>query len=84
MLKDLCLSRARIGVELGREQYLGIIYLGMREIMKGLPEAEFVEAAEFILTVRNLKSPKEVEYPRRAAIINAEAKKRHLPKCAPE
>ena len=76
VLRDLGLSRARIGCELGREQYLGISYLGLQEVMNGLPGAEFVDAADIILTVRNVKSPREIEYCRRAATINAEAQRK--------
>ncbi|WP_306120659.1 MULTISPECIES: Xaa-Pro peptidase family protein [unclassified Roseitalea] len=76
VLKSLGLSKARIGCELGREQYLGISYLGMQEIMQGLPEAEFVDAADVILTIRNVKSPKEIAYLRKASMINAEAQKK--------
>ena len=76
VLQQLGLSRARIGAELGREQYLGISFQGFQEVMKGLPEAEFVDAADIILTVRNVKSPQEIEYLRRASIISAEAQKK--------
>ena len=76
VLKDLGLSKARIGAELGREQYLGISYLGLQEVMKGLPEANFVDAADIILKVRNVKSPTEIEYLRQASIISAEAQKK--------
>lgn len=76
VLQDLGLSKARIGAELGREQYLGISFLGFQEVMKGLPEAEFVDAADVILTVRNVKSPQEIAYLRQASIISAEAQKK--------
>ncbi len=76
VLKDLGLSSARIGCELGREQYLGISYLGFLDVMKGLPQAEFLDAADIILAVRNVKSPQEIAYMRRAAVISAEAQKR--------
>ncbi len=76
VLSELGLSRARIGCELGREQYLGISYLGFRDVMNGLPHAEFVDAADIILAVRNVKSPLEIAYIRRAAAINAEAQAR--------
>ena len=76
VLKDLGLSKARIGCELGREQYLGISYLELQEVMKGLPNADFADAADIILTVRSVKSPQEIEYCRRAAIISAEAQKK--------
>ncbi len=73
VLDELGLSRARIGCELGREQYLGISYSGFLGIVEGLPNAEFVDAADIILAIRNVKSPREIEYMRRAAVINAEA-----------
>ena len=76
VLKDLGLSKARIGSELGREQYLGISYLGFQEIVNSLPQAEFVDAADIILEVRNVKSPQEIEYMRRAAMISAGAQKK--------
>ena len=74
-LKGLGLSKARIGAELGREQYLGISYLGLRQVMDGLPSAEFVDAADLILKVRVVKSPREIEYIRKAAQISAQAQK---------
>ncbi len=76
VLKDLGLSKARIGAELGREQYLGISYLGFQEVVSKLPGAEFVDAADIILRVRNVKSPQEIEYMRRAAMISAAAQKK--------
>jgi len=78
VLKDLGLSKARIGAELGREQYLGISYLGLREVMKGLPGSRFIDAADIILKVRNVKSPREIEYLRRASMISAQAQKKTL------
>ena len=74
-LKGMGLTKARIGVELGREQYLGISYLGLQEVMSGLPQAEFVDAADIILQVRVVKSPLEVEYCRKAAEISALAQR---------
>ena len=71
VLQHAGLGRARIGAELGREQYLGISYLGLREVMSLLPDAEFVDAADLILQIRVRKSRREIEYMRRAAEINA-------------
>ncbi len=76
VLRDLGLARARIGCELGREQYLGISHLGFLEIARALPHAAFVDAADVFLRVRSVKSPQEIEYMRRAAIVNAEAQER--------
>ena len=56
VFESMGLGRARIGAELGREQYLGTNFLAMKEIMAGLPKAEFVDAAQIILDVRVIKS----------------------------
>lgn len=74
-LASMGLGSARIGTEFGREQYLGISYLGLQQVMNGLPGAEFVDAADLILETRVVKSPMEVEYCRKAAQISAEAQR---------
>ncbi len=74
-LRDLGLSRARFGTELGREQYLGISYLGLQEMMAALPDATFEDAADILLNCRVVKSPMEIEYCRKAAEINAAAQR---------
>ena len=81
VLADAGLAKARIGCELGREQYLGISYSGFQEVMAGLPGAEFADAADIILAVRNVKSPREIEYLRQAAVINAEAQASAFSEC---
>ena len=73
--RSLGLAGARIGAELGREQYLGTSFLAMNEIMNGLPRARFVDASRIILEVRVIKSPAEIEYCRKAAKMTAEAEK---------
>ena len=73
--RSLGLGKARIGAELGREQYLGTSYLAMNEIINGLPEAEFVDAAQLILDLRVIKSPREIAYMRRASEITAQTQK---------
>ncbi|MDA8009152.1 MAG: Xaa-Pro peptidase family protein, partial [Alphaproteobacteria bacterium] len=74
-LKSLGLQNARIGAELGREQYLGTNYLALQEIMNNLPGAEFVDASPVLLNLRVVKSPREIEYIRRAAQISAQSQK---------
>ncbi|MCY4541057.1 MAG: Xaa-Pro peptidase family protein [Rhodobacteraceae bacterium] len=78
VLREAGLSRARIGAELGREQYLGISHAGFSEIVKSLPQAEFVDAADIFLECRVEKSPREIECCRRAARISATAQKEAL------
>ena len=75
ILEQSGLGSGRIGAELGREQYLGISYLGLQEVMSLLPRAEFVDAADLLLRLRVRKSPQEVAYMRRAAEINAQAQR---------
>ncbi len=75
VLKEAGLGSARIGAELGREQYLGISYLGLQEVMSFLPGAQFVDASEILLQLRVRKSGREIEYMRRAAEINARAQR---------
>ncbi len=72
-LMSLGLGKARVGAELGREQYLGTNVLSLRQIMDGLSEAEFVDAAQILLDLRVVKTPLEIEYCRRSAEINAQA-----------
>jgi Xaa-Pro aminopeptidase len=72
-LKGMGLGNARIGTELGREQYLGISYNGLNEIMGMMSGAEFVDAAPILLQLRVVKSPLEIEYLRASAQINAQA-----------
>ena len=73
VLKSAGLGKARIGAELGREQYLGTNLQAMQQIMGGLPEAEFVDASGILLDVRVIKSPREIEYIRAASRITTEA-----------
>ena len=75
-LRDLGLGAARIGCELGREQYLGLSHLAFGEIRQGLPRAEFADAAPLLLALRNIKSPREIACIRRAAEISAAAQQR--------
>ncbi len=72
-LKAAGLGRARIGAELGREQYLGISHDGLHEVMSMIPGAEFVDAAQILLDLRVIKSPQEIAFLRKAAELNAQA-----------
>jgi len=71
-LKKRGFANARIGTEMGREQYLGMNYKGFNEVIASLPDAEFVDAAQVILDTRLIKSPREIEYLRQSARLNAQ------------
>lgn len=71
--QDRGLANGRIGCELGREQFLGLNYLGFNELQARLPEASFVDASDIFLRLRMVKSPAEIERCRAANIIGARA-----------
>lgn len=83
VLKGMGLSNARIGAELGREQYLGTNYAAFNEIAKNMSGATFIDAAPIILDLRVIKSPREIEYMRKSAQINAQAQKDVLTQIRP-
>ena len=79
ILKQKGLANARIGAEMGREQYLGLSFNEFMGLQKELPNATFVDAASLILTLRAVKSPREIQYIRQAAQIVAQAEAFYLP-----
>ena len=46
------------------------------ELVSALPEAEFVDAADIIISMRMVKAPEEMAYLRRAAEITGRARQR--------
>jgi Xaa-Pro aminopeptidase len=76
VLSELGLSDARIGAELGREQYLELSYNDFKETQSRLPRAKFVDAADVLLKLRAVKSPAEVALCRTASEITARAMER--------
>jgi Xaa-Pro aminopeptidase len=78
-LTELGLAEARIGAELGREQYLEITHHDFLELERRLPRARFVDAAEILLGLRVVKSPAEVALCRAAAEMTARAMERTFP-----
>ena len=75
-LKDAGLRHNRVGAELGREQRMGMPVGAYLDLVKALPQTEFVDAADIIIQLRMVKSPEEVAYIRKAAEITARARQR--------
>jgi Xaa-Pro aminopeptidase len=73
ILEQKGLSHARIGAELGSHQYLGLSFNEFGELRQALPSAEFADASSVFLQLRAIKSPRELEYLRKAAEIAAAA-----------
>ena len=67
--QEMGLAKARVGCELGREQYLEFAFSDFIDLKERLPSTEFVDAADLLLTIRSIKSPAEIERCRTAAQI---------------
>jgi Xaa-Pro aminopeptidase len=72
-LRDLGLSRGRIGLELGAELRLGMSVSGFRQLEAALPDATLCDAARCIRAVRAIKSSAEIALLRQAGKVNAQA-----------
>jgi Xaa-Pro dipeptidase len=60
MFSDAGCAKGKIGMELGREQRLGISYSDYLKIQGGLPKASLVDAADMIWDIRMQKSDTEI------------------------
>ena len=61
MFRELGLTTARVGAELGTEQRLGISYLEFKALQSALPGIEWVDASDMLWTLRSIKSEAEIE-----------------------
>ena len=71
VLKRRGFENARIGTEMGREQYLGMSYNAFNDVIASMPGASFVDASQVVLDTRLIKSPREIECMRQSARLNA-------------
>jgi Xaa-Pro aminopeptidase len=72
-LKDRGLSKARIGMELGYEQRLGMSWVDYGRLQATLPGVEWVDGASALWDLRMIKSSAEIALMRRAGQITASA-----------
>ena len=72
-LRELGLDRARLGMEFGAEQRLGVTQAELEALRGRLPNAELVDAAPLLWRVRMIKSPAEQALMRESAAITATA-----------
>lgn len=73
----------RVGVELGMEQRMGIPVGDYLQMVGGMPEVSFEDAADVFVKLRMVKTPEEVEYMRQAAAITGRARQRLFREVAP-
>jgi Xaa-Pro aminopeptidase len=67
--RDLGLTRARLGAELGYEQRLNLSYRDVERLQAAMPDATLVDASPAIWQVRMVKSDAEIACLRRACAI---------------
>ena len=77
-LKDRGLANGAVGIELGRETWLGIPYGDFLRLREDVPGIRFVESGPVIWGCRMIKSEWEIDAQRRACAIGAAAWKRCL------
>ncbi len=77
-LRDRGLAKGAVGIELGRETWLGIPYADFIRLQEDMPGVRFVESGPVIWGCRMIKSEWEIEAQRRACAIGGAAWKRCL------
>lgn len=74
MLRDMFIDadceKGKIGMELGREQRLGISYTDFLKIQGALPNASFIDAADLIWEIRMRKTDAEIAVIQKACNIH--------------
>jgi Xaa-Pro dipeptidase len=76
ILKDRGLTAGKLGIELGREPWLGIAVVDFELLKEQLPKARFVDSGPIIWGCRLIKSEWEIDCMRRACAIGAKAWRR--------
>jgi Xaa-Pro dipeptidase len=71
-LKEMGLSKAKIGMELGEEQHLFLSYVGVRKMMEEMSDTSFV-ASDIFWELRRRKTRAEADKIRRACEITGKA-----------
>ena len=83
VLEDRGLLQGAIGIELGRETWLGIPYGDFIRLQDDLPNVRFVESGPVVWGCRMIKSEWEIEAQRKACAIGGRAWKRCLQELRP-
>ena len=76
ILKERGLENGRLGIELGRETWLGISHVDYELLREMLPKAQFVDSGPILWGCRLIKSEWEIDCMRDACRIGATAWKR--------
>jgi Xaa-Pro aminopeptidase len=82
-IKEMGLGQAKIGFELGDDQRLGFPVNYLTRLTEALPQAEIRDGTVALTEMRILKSPREIEFMRKACEISVKAYDRCLPQLKP-
>ena len=82
-IKELGLGEAKLGFELGDDQRLGIPVNYLSGLTEALPKAQIKDGTAALTEMRILKSPREIEFMRKACDISVKAYDRCLPLLKP-
>jgi len=73
ILRDRNLDAGKLGIELGRETWLGIAVIDFELLKEQLPGAQFVDSAPVVWGCRLIKSEWEIDCMRNACVIGGKA-----------
>jgi len=82
-LKEAGLDEAKLGFELGDDQRLGIPANYLLRLTEALPKAQIKDGSAALTEMRLIKSPREIDYMRKACAISVKAYDRCLPQLRP-
>lgn len=82
-LKEMGLGEAKLGFELGDDQRLGFPVNYLSRLTEALPKAQIKDGTTTLTQMRLIKSPREIEFMRKACDISVKAYDRCLPQLHP-
>ena len=78
-IKEMGLGESKLGFELGDDQRLGIPVNYLSGLTEALPKAQIKDGSAALNEMRVIKSPREIEFMRKACEISVKAYDRCLP-----
>ena len=82
-IKEMGLGESKLGFELGDDQRLGFPVNYLTRLTEALPKLEIKDGTAALTEMRIIKSPREVEFMRKACEISVQAYDRFLPQLRP-
>ncbi len=82
-IKEMGLGESKLGFELGDDQRLGFPVNYLTRLTEALPKLEIKDGTAPLNEMRIIKSPREIEFMRKACEISVKAYDRCLPKLKP-